>query len=150
MQLDEESACSGFDTWAEATLVRKSRVKKTFRRYKQRTKVKFKGLGSAKELGEVVALPLQMRYGGERLLTLARVVEDEMMPEGVDNLFGTNAQRTMRMVYDCDDERIQLRYIGVVIDLEPVDTIRRRMERMVKDGILKKSKYRGVVDEGVI
>ena len=79
------------------------------------------------KLGEGMEVPVQMRYGSELISVVARIVEDSDMHDGVDMLFGTAFQRKARMVYDCDNMRVELRALGIVIDLEPMDELAERM-----------------------
>ena len=118
VQVDGDSALGGLDTWAEASVIRRGRVKKHWKVH-QRDGKAFDGLGSTGvKLGEEVEVPVQMRYGSELIHVAARVVEDSEMPGGADMLFGTAFQRKARMVYDCDNMRVELRTLGTVIDLE--------------------------------
>jgi hypothetical protein len=128
VQVDGESAVGGLDTWAETSVIKRSRVKPGWT-VRRREKVGFDGLGStAVQMGEEVEVPVQMRYGGTKLKLLARVVEDGDMPGGADILFGTRFQRISRMKYDCDNRRVELRTLGLVIDLESVDALIARRE----------------------
>ena len=127
VQVDGESALSGLDTWAEESVIKRGLVREHWR-VRQKDGKKFDGLGSTGvKLGEEVEVPVQMRYGAELIHVVARVVEDGDMPDGVDMLFGTTFQRKARMVYDCDNMRVELRALGIVIDLEPMDELAARM-----------------------
>jgi len=123
VQVDGESALSGLDTWAEESVIRRGLVREHWK-VRQKDGKKFDGLGSTGvKLGEEVEVPVQMRYGAELIHVVARVVEDSDMPDGVEMLFGTAFQRKARMVYDCDNMRVELRALGIVIDLEPMDEL---------------------------
>ena len=127
VQVDGESALSGLDTWAEASAVRRGLAKGHWRVHQKDGKA-FDGLGSTGvKLGEEVEVPLRLRYGSELIHVAARVVEGSEMPGEVDMLFDTAFQRKARMVYDCDNMRVEFRTLGIVIDLETMDELADRM-----------------------
>ena len=79
VQIGGESALGGLDTWAEASVIRRGRVKKHWR-VRQKDSKAFDGLGSTGvKLGEEVEVPIQLRYGSEQIRVVARVVEDSEM-----------------------------------------------------------------------
>lgn len=125
---NEMKALGGFDTWAEVTCVRRSMVQQDWRVLSgDRREVKGVGVGTQKT-GELVEMPVRVRYGSQQIMVPARVMEDATMPEKSHVLFGTADQWEMGMVYDCVNERAELRHMGVAIDLELVDLLRERME----------------------
>ena len=127
VQVDDNSALGGLDTWAEASVVRRGLVRDHWK-VRQKSGKPFDGLESTGvELGEEVEVPVRLRYGSAQIHVVARVVDDSEMPGGADILFGTVFQRKMRMVYDCDNMRVELRTMGVVIDLETMDELTERM-----------------------
>jgi hypothetical protein len=126
VQVDSVAACAGFDTWAETSGVIRSAVQGSWR--KIRTKGKpFKGVGGSRMLNEMVGVPVRFREGGEECVIACRVIDDCDFPEGLTLLCGTRTQHRIRAVMDADNERVELRAIGVVSDLEPVDVLQRRM-----------------------
>ena len=128
IQVDGVSAAAGLDTWAETSVIRRSCVKPGWKVRCDKRKA-FDGLGSSGvEIGEELEVPIQMRFGGEKIFVVMRVVEDSDMHAPVDVLLGTQFQRKARMNYDVDNMRVELRTMGVVADLESIDVI---IERMV-------------------
>ena len=127
-QIGGVSRLAGFDTWAEVSGGRRSIVGQDWRVLKRSPK-KVKGLGpDEKQVGQLVTMPVQIRYGAPVVHTLARVFEDEDLPEGVDMLIGTEAQKGMRAVIDCGEERIALESLGMVMNLESIDVLMERSE----------------------
>ena len=119
------------DTWVETSVIKGSLVKPGWR-VRRRDTTSVDGLGSIGDAGvsqgEEVEVPVQMRYGGTVPNLVARVVEDKDMQGGADVLFGTRFQRIARMKYDCDNLRVELLTLGLVIDLEAVGVLMARME----------------------
>jgi len=75
----------------------------------------------------MVKVPVWLRTGSERIEIACRVMEDEDFPEGLTLLCGTRTQSRIRAVMDADNERVELRTVGIVSDLEPVDVLQQRM-----------------------
>ena len=126
VQIAGQSVIAGFDTWAETSVVRRSLTTPDVKVTKVEAQV-FAGVGGTKQLDELARVPVQMRYGADVVYVMARVMDDGDMPDYVGLLFGTEAQDGMRAVYDCDDRRLELRTLGVVIDLEEADVLVSRM-----------------------
>ncbi len=127
VHLEDGPVCAGFDTWAETSAIRRSAVKASWERAKTKKKP-FKGVGGSRVLGEMVKVPVQFRMGGNVCIIPCRVMEDEDMPEGLTILNGTRTQSRIRAVMNADDERVELREIGVVADLEPVEVLTARLQ----------------------
>ena len=58
---------------------------------------------------------------------MARVMDDEAIPQVVDLLVGTTIQRKLRMVMDIENQRVELRAISEVARLESLEVIENRM-----------------------
>ena len=126
VQIVGQSVVAGFDTGAETSVVRRSLLTKDMRVTRVEAQT-FAGVGGTSQLNELAQVSVQMRYGAKVVHVMARVMDDADMPDYVDVLFGTEAQDFMRAVYDCDDKRLELRTLGIVIGLEEADVLVSRM-----------------------
>ncbi|MDP4972005.1 MAG: DNA cytosine methyltransferase, partial [Pontimonas sp.] len=127
VSLGTTRAVVGFDTWAETTLVRRSRVDPGWE-VVSCVATHLRGIGGDVAMGDRVAVPVTWRHKGEQTVVLARVMDDAAMPAGLDMLLGTSTQARLSVVIDAKYDRVEIRELGQVINTEGVWTLRARME----------------------
>jgi site-specific DNA-cytosine methylase len=124
---EEVPMVAGDDSFAETSVIRRSRVDSAWTVIDSGSRTVV-GAGGEGTLGERVKVPVRMRSGAEGIMLQCRVMNDEECPCGVDILLGTRARRRMGSVDDVANSRIVMRALGLVINKEPVQLVRARME----------------------
>ena len=115
------------DTCAEVSMARAG-IRDASWRPVEAEPVTAQGLSeSTTELNELVCIPMRMRCGAPIVEILCRVTPDDMMPDGVDVFLGTGAQHKMGAKVDVKNDRMELWEEGMIIDLEPVRKLHKRM-----------------------
>ena len=122
---DEQSYTMVLDSAAELTLVRKSKIKSTWRVVKQNGP-QIHGFGGSSKCSQLVEMNIRLRWNSPTIIIRARVAEDEQMPRGVDVLLGTKARYGLKVIDDAGQDRVTFPEQKLVINMEPVVTLSMR------------------------
>jgi hypothetical protein len=117
------------DTCAEVSMIREGAEDASWTEI-EAPPVTAQGLSSSTtDLDRLVGVPMIMRSGAQVHVVMCRVTPESRMPDGVDLFLGTAAQHRLGAKVDVKNDRMELWDANMVIDLEPVSKLRKRMRQ---------------------
>ena len=122
---ENQSYTMVLDSAAELTLVRKSRIKSTWRVIKQNGP-QIHGFGGSSTCNQLIEMEIRLRWNAPTIIIHARVADDEQMPRGVDVLLGTKARHGLKVIDDAGNDRVTFPIQQLVVNMEPVVTLSMR------------------------
>ena len=104
--IGDKPVVTGMDTYCEVSLTRRSLVDPKWE-VLDAENMPIKGVGSGL-LGPRVRVPYRYRFNMQAGSLGARIMDDEMMPDGLDVMMGTIEQLEQAAKFDAGNERLEL------------------------------------------
>ena len=124
--ISDKPVVTGMDTYCETSAIRKSLVDPKWEILDSES-MPIKGVGSG-ELGPRVKVSYRYSYNMKAGSLGARIMNDSLMPDGVDVMMGTLEQLEQAAKFDAGNERLELWYQGAAIVMEEAEALRARMD----------------------
>ena len=120
--IGDKPVVTGMDTYCETSAIRRSLVDPKWE-VLDAGNMQIKGVGS-ELLGPRVSVPYRHRFNMQAGSLGARIMDDEMMPDGVDVMMGTVEQLEQAAKFDAGNERLELWALGAAIMMGEAEVLR--------------------------
>ena len=125
VHIGDKPVVTGMDTYCEVSSIRRSLVDPKWE-VLDAENMPIKGVGSGL-LGPRVKVPYRHRFNMQAGSLGARIMDHEMMPDGLDVMMGTIEQLEQAAKFDAGNERLELWAIGATIVIEEADVLKARI-----------------------
>jgi hypothetical protein len=123
--IGDKPVVTGMDTYCEVSSIRRSLVDPKWE-VLDAENMPIKGVGNGM-LGPRVRVPYGHRFNMQAGSFGARIMDDEMMPAGLDVMMGTVEQLEQAAKFDAGNARLELSAVGAATVMEEVDMLRARI-----------------------